>query len=152
MLVKFSGRRNGAKSCLSLLLGAISVLIVFVLPAEARPPTASVVIDAQSGRVLEANHVDALHYPASLTKLMTLYLTFSALEAHSITLDEQFPVSRHAANQEPTKLGLLPGQRISVRDLILGIVTESANDAAVVLAEGLAGSEPAFAARMTQEA
>jgi D-alanyl-D-alanine carboxypeptidase len=140
------------QSGLLCLLGIILALIVSVLPAEARPPVASIVIDAQSGRVLEAHHADALHYPASLTKLMTLYLTFSALKAHRITLDTQFRVSRHAASQQPTKLGLLPGQRISVRDLILGIVTESANDAAVVLAEGLAGSEPAFAARMTHEA
>lgn len=152
MLARFSGRRNGANIHLSLWVGALAVLIAFALPAEARPPVASIVIDAQSGRVLEANHADALHYPASLTKLMTLYLVFTALKAHRITLDEQFPVSLHAATREPTKLGLKPGQRISVRNLILGIVTESANDAAVVLAEGLAGSEPAFAAQMTREA
>ncbi len=152
MHVVYGERRSGAKCGLSFVFSVIAVLLLFVLPAAARPPVASIVIDATTGQVLDAHHADALHYPASLTKLMTLYLVFDALKNHRIALDDRFRVSRHAASREPTKLGLRPGQRVSVRHLILGLVTESANDAAAVLAEGLAVSEPAFARRMTQEA
>ena len=77
--------------------------------------------------------------------MMTLYLTFEALNAGKLRLDQYLPVSYAAASRAPTKLGLRPGESIAVQDLILGLVTRSANDAACVLAEGLAGSEPAFA-------
>jgi D-alanyl-D-alanine carboxypeptidase len=83
---------------------------------------------------------------------MTLYLLFEAIDAKRITLDTKFPVSVRASNQDPTKLGLKPGETIAVRDIILGLVTKSANDAAVVAAEGLAGSEPSFAVKMTEKA
>jgi D-alanyl-D-alanine carboxypeptidase len=113
---------------------------------------ASIVIDAKTGDVLSEYNADTVTYPASLTKMMTLYLTFDALERKQITLDQRFPVSAHAAAQEPTKLDLVPGETVAVRDLILGIVTQSANDAAVVLAEGLGGTEHGFAERMTRVA
>ena len=113
---------------------------------------ASIVIDAQSGQVLSESNADVVTYPASLTKMMTLYLTFDALEHKQITLDQRFPISAHAAAQEPTKLDLIAGETVPVRDLILGIVTQSANDAAVVLAEGLGGTEHAFAEKMTRVA
>ena len=116
------------------------------------PVRESIVIDAQTGQILSENNPDALTYPASLTKLMTLYLTFQALDSGRLRLDTRLPVSAWAAGQSPTKLGLRPGDTISVRSLILGIVTRSANDAAVVLAEGLGGSEPAFADQMNAEA
>ena len=109
-------------------------------------------IDADTGDVLSEYDADAVTYPASLTKMMTLYLTFDALERKQVTLDQAFTVSAHAAEQEPTKLDLEPGENVTVHDLILGLVTQSANDAAVVLAEGLAGSEAAFADRMTATA
>ena len=113
----------------------------------------SIVIDAQTGQVVSQYNADSANYPASLTKMMTLYLTFEALEHHRITLDTRFPVSAHAAAQEPTKLNLIAGDTVAVHDLILGLVTQSANDAAVVLGEGLAGgSEAAFAEHMTQTA
>jgi D-alanyl-D-alanine carboxypeptidase len=112
----------------------------------------SIVIDAQTGQVVSEYNADSPNYPASLTKMMTLYLTFEALEHHNITLNTVFPVSAHAAAQEPTKLNLVAGQTIAVHDLILGLVTQSANDAAVVLSEGLAGSEAAFAEKMTRTA
>jgi D-alanyl-D-alanine carboxypeptidase len=113
----------------------------------------SIIIDARTGQVVSEYNADSPNYPASLTKMMTLYLTFEALEQHRISLDTRFPVSAHAAAQEPTKLNLVAGETVAVRDLILGLVTQSANDAAVVLGEGLAGgSEPAFAERMTQTA
>lgn len=133
----------------------VAVLLLVVLmgvqPAAARV-RASIVVDAESGQVLLAQNADARAHPASLTKLMTLYLTFERLQKGSLSLDERLHVSAHAAAQQPTKLGLQPDGEISVRSAILGIVTKSANDAAVVLAEGIAGSEPGFARLMNLEA
>ncbi len=120
-------------------------------PALARVDS-FVIMDAGTGKVLSEHNADVQSYPASLTKMMTLYLMFEALEQGKIKLDQRFTVSHHAAQQAPSKLGLVEGDTISVRDLILGMVTKSANDAAVVAAEGLAGSESAFAERMTQKA
>jgi D-alanyl-D-alanine carboxypeptidase len=116
------------------------------------PPTASIVMDGNSGAALEESNPDALRHPASLTKVMTLYLLFERLDAGKIRLDTQLKVSEHAAKQAPTKLGLEPGQTIAVEDAIKAVVTKSANDAAVVIAENLGGSEEAFAAQMTQKA
>jgi len=97
-------------------------------------------------------NADSITYPASLTKMMTLYLTFEALNSGRLRLDQSLPVSSEAASKSPTKLHLVPGDSVQVHELILGVVTKSANDAAAVLAEGLAGSEPAFADRMTARA
>jgi len=116
------------------------------------PPTASMVIDGNSGAVLEESNPDASRHPASLTKVMTLYLLFERLEAGKIRLDTPLKVSEHASEQDPTKLGLKPGQTIAVEDAIKAVVTKSANDAAVVIAENLGGSEEAFATQMTQKA
>lgn len=116
------------------------------------PVKASIVIDAKTGEVLSESDPDALTYPASLTKMMTLYLTFEALNSGRLRLDQRLPVSAYAASRPPTKLGLRVGERVSVRNLILGIVTRSANDAAVVLADGIAGSESAFSRMMNAEA
>lgn len=116
------------------------------------PKYSSIVIDAETGDVLSEYNADASTYPASLTKMMTLYLTFDALEHKQLTLDQTLPVSAHAAAQEPTKLDLDANDNVKVHDLVLGVITQSANDAAVTLAEGLAGSEAAFAERMTRTA
>jgi D-alanyl-D-alanine carboxypeptidase len=116
------------------------------------PPTSSMLVDGNTGVVLEESNPDAPRHPASLTKVMTLYLLFERLDAGKIRLDTPLSVSAHAAAQSPTKLGLKPGQTISVEDAIKGIVTRSANDAAVVIAENLGGSEEAFARLMTQKA
>jgi len=134
-----------------------AVLAVFVAAAAFSASAlaakySSIVIDAQSGQVVSEYDADSPNYPASLTKMMTLYLTFEALERHNLSLDTVLPVSPHAAGQEPTKLNLVAVQLIAVHDLILGLVTQSANDAAVVLAEGLGGTEAAFAERMTRTA
>jgi D-alanyl-D-alanine carboxypeptidase len=128
------------------------VAFVIFAAGTASAKHASIVIDAETGAVLHASHADDENYPASLTKMMTLYLAFEALEQGRIKLDTRFSVSKHAAAQAPSKLGLHPGETIAVKDIILALVTKSANDAAVVMAEGLAGSEPAFAQRMTQQA
>lgn len=113
---------------------------------------AYILIDAHSGNVLESYHAERLAHPASLTKLMTLYLTFQRLQRGRLHLDTRLPISRHAAAQQPTKLWLRPGGTITVRDAILGITTRSANDAAVVLAEYLGGAESRFAVMMNRTA
>ncbi len=113
---------------------------------------AGIVIDANTGNVLYSENADTLHYPASLTKMMTVYLTFEALEAGRITLDTPVVFSRNAAAQAPTKLGIGPGRSVTVREAILGIVTKSANDAAMALGEMLGGSEEGFARLMNDKA
>ena len=116
------------------------------------PPYSSIVVDGNSGAVLQASNPDALRHPASLSKVMTLYLLFERLEAGTMRLDTPLRVSERAAEQAPTKLDLKPGQTIAVEDAIKAIVTKSANDAAVAVAENLGGSEDAFAKLMTQKA
>jgi D-alanyl-D-alanine carboxypeptidase len=136
----------------ALWLACVAILCsVSGMPASAKTE-AYIVVEASSGKVLVEQNADAQTFPASLTKMMTLYLLFEDIEHGKVKLDQRFSVSRWAAAQAPSKLGLLDGQTIAVRDLILGIVTKSANDAAVVVAENLAGSEVAFAERMTQKA
>jgi D-alanyl-D-alanine carboxypeptidase len=116
------------------------------------PVSASTVLDADTGRVLSEDNADAPTYPASLAKLMTLYLTFGELNAGRLRLDQYLRVSVEAASRPPTKLGLQLGETVQVQDLILAIITRSANDAAAVLAEAQAGSEAAFAEHMTRKA
>jgi D-alanyl-D-alanine carboxypeptidase len=116
------------------------------------PQFASIIVDGNSGTVLTANSPDGIRHPASLTKIMTLYLLFERLDAGKIKLDTEMPVSAHAADQDPTKLNLKPGQTIRVEDAIKGLVTRSANDAAVVIAEYIGGSEDEFAKMMTRKA
>jgi len=116
------------------------------------PPYAAIVVDANSARVLHATNPDSLRHPASITKVMTLYLLFEQLELGKLKLDSQLPVSAHAATQAPSKLDLRPGQSISVEDAIKAIVTKSANDVAVVVAEAVGGSEDNFAELMTRKA
>jgi D-alanyl-D-alanine carboxypeptidase len=116
------------------------------------PPYSALVVDANSGRVLHEVSADEPRHPASLTKIMTLYLLFEQLEAGNLRLNTPLPISVHASEQAPTKLGLRPGQTIAVEDAIKGLVTKSANDAAAVVAEAIAGSEEEFAARMTRKA
>jgi D-alanyl-D-alanine carboxypeptidase len=116
------------------------------------PAFSSIIIDANSGATLSASNPDATRHPASLTKIMTLYLLFERLETGKMKLDSEMAVSEHASEQAPTKLGLRPGQTIRVEDAIKGLVTRSANDAAVVIAEAIGGSEDDFARLMTRKA
>lgn len=140
-------------------LSAVSA-IVLLLSLPASPAAAqvgsdryaSIVIDAGSGNVLSAASADEPRYPASLTKMMTLYLLFDALRDRRVTLDQQVPVSPWAASMSPTKLGLVPGTFITVEQAILGLVTKSANDAAAALGEMLGGDEERFAQMMTLRA
>ncbi len=116
------------------------------------PAFSSIIVDGNSGATLSSNNPDASRHPASLTKIMTLYLLFERLDSGKMKLDTEMPVSEHAADQAPTKLGLRPGQTIRVEDAIKGLVTRSANDAAVVIAEAIAGDEDDFAKLMTRKA
>lgn len=116
------------------------------------PPYAAIVVDDNSGQVLHAENIDAPRHPASLTKIMTLYLLFEHLEAGRLRLDTPLPISAFAAQQPPTKLGLKVSKTLLVEDAIKGLVTKSANDAAVVVSEAIAGSEAEFAKLMTQKA
>jgi D-alanyl-D-alanine carboxypeptidase len=116
------------------------------------PAYASIVIDGNSGAVLQSTNPDSPRHPASLTKIMTLYLLFERLEAGKIKLSTELSVSPHAAAQAPSKLNLKPGDSIAVEDAIRAIVTKSANDVAAIVAEALGGSEDEFARLMTKKA
>jgi D-alanyl-D-alanine carboxypeptidase len=116
------------------------------------PPYSAIVVDANSGKVLHASAPDGLRHPASLTKIMTLYLLFERLEAGKIKLSTPLTVSAHAASMAPSKLDLDPGETIRVEDAIKAVVTKSANDIAVVIAEAVGGDEPTFAKMMTRKA
>jgi D-alanyl-D-alanine carboxypeptidase len=116
------------------------------------PQFASIIVDGNTGSVLSSNSPDGLRHPASLTKIMTLYLLFERLDSGKMKLDTEMPVSEHASEQDPTKLGLRPGQPSKVDAAITGLVTRSANDAAVVIAEAIGGSEEDFARMMTRKA
>ncbi len=112
----------------------------------------AIVVDADSGRVLFSRHADKRHYPASLAKMMTLYLVFEAVDSGRLRFDQRVRVSKRAAGQTPSKLGLKPGRSIPVEDAVLAMITKSANDATTVLAEAIAGTEVNFAKRMTATA
>ncbi len=129
-----------------------ATVVIFCAAAADAAPHPAIVIDAADGRIL--HQVDAIRswYPASLTKMMTLYLTFEALESGRIKLSGRIAVSAHAAAQPPTRLGLRKGETLTVEQAILATATPSANDAAVVLAEHVGGSERAFAEQMTKQA
>lgn len=117
------------------------------------PKSASIVICGETGKVLQAKNADAITHPASLTKMMTLYLTFKALKEKKLKLTQKIPVSKFAAKQIPCKLWLKSGTTVSVRDAILGMITKSANDAATALGEFFGnGSETRFAQLMTDQA
>ena len=116
------------------------------------PPYASIVVDANTGKVLQATNADAQRFPASITKVMTLYLLFEALEDKRVNLDTRLRVSAKAAAQAPSKLGFRPGETIDVEDAIKAIVTKSANDVAMAIAENIGGSEERFAAMMNRKA
>lgn len=113
---------------------------------------AALVMDARTGEVLHARNADAVRYPASLTKMMTLYLLFESLENKKVTLKTSLPVSRRASQQPQTNISLKPGERIPVDTAIRALVVRSANDVAVVVAESLGGSVENFATRMTRKA
>ena len=144
-----TGARHGLRGGV---FGFVAALFTISGGPSHAAPYADIVVDANSGTVLHSTNPDAQRHPASLTKIMTLYLLFEQLEAGKLKLDSPLQVSKEAAGQMPTKLGLKPGSTLAVEDAIKGMVTRSANDAAVVVAEAIAGDEDAFAKLMTRKA
>ena len=134
------------------MLAAAMLITLGSFAGVAHAGYAAIVVDAQSGQVLNEVNADEPNHPASLTKMMTLYIAFQELRSGKLKIDQELPVSGHAADKAPTKLGLRRGETISVQDCILGIVTKSANDAATVLAEGIGGSEDHFVDMMNAQA
>ena len=140
-----------ARNMIWLFMVAFVTLAGVSVPAHAAK-YAAIVIEEDSGRVLFARNADKLRYPASLTKIMTLYLLFEDISAGRLTLKSRIPVSKVAAGRSPSKLYLKPGQSISAEQAIYALMTKSANDVATAVAEKLAGTERAFAKRMTRKA
>jgi D-alanyl-D-alanine carboxypeptidase len=140
-------------SCVLLLALATVVLVASGLTsAEAKPRLAAMAVDARTGKILFSKDADGLRYPASLTKVMTLYVLFQDLKTGRVKLDTPLRVSKRAAGMAPSKLGLKPGSTITVENAIKALVTKSANDVAATVAENLASSESVFASRMTKVA
>jgi D-alanyl-D-alanine carboxypeptidase len=136
----------------ALVIAGAALLAFHSAAAAADNNYAAIVVDANTGQILFSRNADAARYPASLTKMMTLYLLFEDLERGKISLRSRLSVSANAANQAPSRLGLRPGSTIRVEDAILALVTKSANDVAMAVAENLAASAEAFAQRMTSTA
>ena len=134
-----------------LYLYTVFLLVAAFSLAEAAP-YADMVMDARSGKVLRSRNADTRLHPASLTKMMTLYIAFEAIENGEIDVDKKVKISRNAANERPSKLGLRVGQKISLRLLLRAAAVKSANDAATAIGEAISGSEAAFARRMNRTA
>ena len=134
-----------------LIIAALWMLVALPLSVAAAP-YAAYVVDARTGEVLHARNADTRLHPASLTKMMTLYIAFEAIEKGEISLDTMVTISKHAASEPPSKLGLKSGQKIAMRYLVRAAAVKSANDAATAIGEALSGSEARFARRMTRTA
>ncbi len=135
-----------------LILTVLCCLMAFAPFKAMGAPYAAFVVDARTGKVLHSRNADTRLHPASLTKMMTLYIAFEAIKHGEISLDTKVRISKHAASQPPSKLGLKPGQRIKLRYLIRAAAVKSANDAATAIGEAISGSEAAFARRMNRTA
>jgi len=146
---------NRSFACKAMKAAACAVAATAMLaaqPAAANSRYAAYVYDVNAGKSLFARHADAVRYPASLTKMMTLYVLFEELHARRLTLDSKLTISRYAAGRPPSKLGLRPGSTIAVKHAIMSLVTKSANDIATAVAENISGSEANFGKRMTRTA
>ncbi|WP_183763387.1 MULTISPECIES: D-alanyl-D-alanine carboxypeptidase family protein [unclassified Rhizobium] len=140
------------KTTSMLLTAALSAVSLLGSLSIAQAGQASYVVDARSGQVLEASNENELNYPASLTKMMTLYLAFEALHGGRLTWDQKLTLSENAESKEPFKFAIGAGRKVTVREAVEGIVVLSANDAAVAIAEQLGGSEESFGKIMTAKA
>ena len=151
-----AGSTSKIKSAAARNMFWLLIIACFALAGASGPAQAAkyaaIVIEEDSGRVLFSRNADSLRYPASLTKIMTLYLLFEDIAAGHLTLRSRIPVSKVAAGRSPSKLYLKPGQSVSVEQAIHALVTKSANDVATAVAEKLGGSERSFAKRMTRKA
>ena len=135
-----------------MVFAGMAVVLLFLTGAGWAAPYAALVMDARTGKVLFSENADTRLHPASLTKMMTLYVAFQAIERGEASLDSMVTVSKNAANEQPSKLGLKAGQKIKLRYLIRAAAVKSANDAATAIGEAISGSEEAFAKRMTRTA
>src|SRR6056297_1474208 len=132
---------------------ALIVLFCVALSTPARAaPYAAMVVDARTGEVLHSRNADTRLHPASLTKMMTLYIAFEAVQNGELSMDTVVTVSRNAAAEPPSELGLRTGQKIKLRYLVRAAAVKSANDAATAIGEAISGSEAAFARRMNRTA
>ncbi|MCH9639327.1 MAG: D-alanyl-D-alanine carboxypeptidase [Betaproteobacteria bacterium] len=145
----FVMKRAGKVGFLALI---VLLLLSLITQAQANPRYASIVIDADTGEVLHESRANASRYPASLTKMMTLYMLFEAMKQRRMTLHTRMLVSTHSASMPQTNIGLLPGDTISVRKAIPALIVRSANDVAAVVAEALGGTESNFGRLMTDKA
>ncbi|MFZ2099516.1 MAG: D-alanyl-D-alanine carboxypeptidase, partial [Oricola sp.] len=136
----------------STFLAAVLLVLALGAAAGANPKYAAIVIDANTGKTLHESSPDSTRYPASLTKMMTLYMLFEAMEQGKVTKSTRIVFSRHAASMAPTKLGVPAGKSITAETAILALVTKSANDVAAAVAEHLGGTESKFAQMMTTKA
>jgi D-alanyl-D-alanine carboxypeptidase len=150
--IEFRSRARMALKVAGTMLVATGLMAAAPKATEANPKYAAIVVDTATGKVLYEKNADARRFPASLTKMMTLYVLFEELERGRFKLSSKLSVSPNAAAQPPSKLGLKPGQTISVEDAIKALVTKSANDAATAVGENVSGSIPAFSDRMTRTA
>ena len=145
-------KRLGQVARFGLFLLALTVLALLP-PLQARSaPYAALVMDARSGEVLHSRNADTRLHPASLTKMMTLYIAFEAVRRGEISMDTTVTISKKSANEPPSKLGMKPGQKIKLRYLVRAAAVKSANDAATAIGEAIEGSEAAFARRMNRTA
>jgi D-alanyl-D-alanine carboxypeptidase (penicillin-binding protein 5/6) len=135
-----------------LLMALSAAVLLLSAPVASFAGSAYFIMDAKTGKVLASSNADDLNHPASLTKMMTLYMTFEAIHRGKLSWNTRIPVSRFAAAKPPTKLGLKPGGTVTVREAVDGMIIKSANDAAAAMAEALGGSESGFARLMTQKA
>ncbi|SSC68360.1 D-alanyl-D-alanine carboxypeptidase [Ciceribacter selenitireducens] len=135
-----------------LLIALSFFLAIASFSTTASAGSAQLLLDAHTGEVLASENPDSLNHPASLTKMMTLYMTFEAIRRGELSWDSRVPFSKYAASRPPTKLRVKAGDAITVKEAVLGLIVQSANDAAAALAEKLGGSESAFAAEMTRKA
>ncbi len=144
--------RPGQVALSGLFLFVFLIAILFAPLRGSAAPYAAMVMDARTGEVLHSRNADTRLHPASLTKMMTLYIAFQAIERGEITLDTPVTISRNAASEPPSKLGLRAGQQIRLRFLLRAAAVKSANDAATAIGEAISGSEEAFATRMNRTA
>ena len=149
-----SGRQLLKKILLSDLFFASVLLVLFFapFPSHATPVEATILVDSKSGSVLEAKNPDVITYPASLTKMMTLYLLFEELKQKKLKLSDTITITKNAAQKAATNLNLRGGEKITVETAILALVVRSANDIATAIAEKISGNEAAFASKMTKKA
>jgi D-alanyl-D-alanine carboxypeptidase len=145
-------KRGGTWTQLRRLLAVMLLCGIGSLAGVAHAGYAAVVVDPATGQVITDVNADQPNHPASLAKMMTLYITFQQLQGGTLNLDQPLPVSAWAASKAPTKLGLRAGQTITVLDCVLGMITKSANDAATVAAEDMGGTEAHFADMMNAQA